>query len=151
MVDFSAVELRVKRASGVDMPEYATEGSVGFDLAANEDMVIPPVNSKEKNWRIISTGLSVELPPFHELQIRSRSGLASQGIVVLNQPGTIDSDYRGEIRVILANLTYNPWYVWKTNRIAQAVIAPVLKAIMRDVDELAPTGRGEKGLGSTGK
>lgn len=146
MVDFSEVELRVKREPGAPMPEYATAGASGFDLHAYEDITIPA-----KAWRIIRTGISVELPEFHELQIRSRSGLASKGISVLNQPGTIDNDYRGEIRVILLNNNTKAWVVKKGNRIAQAIIAPVLHAIMIETDYLTTTARGEGGLGSTGE
>ncbi len=146
MVDFSEVELRVKRLVGVSMPEYATEGSVGFDLASNENMEIPP-----KSWRIISTGLFFEIPLSYEVQIRSRSGFASRGITVMNQPGTVDTDYRGEIRIILLNNNTKPWNIKKGNRIAQAVVVPILRAIMVNVETLTPTKRGEKGLGSSGE
>lgn len=146
MVDFREVQLKVKRLVGVPMPEYATEGSVGFDLASNEDIEIPP-----KSWRIIGTGLFFEIPEGYEVQIRSRSGFASRGITVMNQPGTVDTDYRGEIRVILHNNNTKPWNVKQRNRIAQAVVAPILRAIMLNVETLTPTGRGEKGLGSSGE
>lgn len=146
MVDFREVQLLVKRHPGVPMPEYATEGSVGFDLASNEDMEIPP-----KSWRIIGTGLFFEIPESYEVQIRSRSGFASRGITVMNQPGTVDTDYRGEIKVILHNNNTKPWNVKQGNRIAQAVVVPILRAIMVNVETLTPTERGEKGLGSSGE
>jgi dUTP pyrophosphatase len=128
------------------MPKYPTNCSVGFDLAANEDVEIPP-----KSWRIIGTGLYFEIPVNYEVQIRARSGLASKGINLMNQPGTVDQDYRGEIRVILHNNNTKPWKVSRGNRIAQAVVSPVLHAIMIDSETLTPTERGEGGLGSTGE
>jgi dUTP pyrophosphatase len=139
-------QLKVKRLPGVDLPKYATEGSVGFDLAANEELSIKP-----KTWAIISTGLFFEIPEGFEVQIRSRSGLASTGLIVMNQPGTLDSDYRGEVKVILLNLKTKVFKVYKGNRIAQAIMAPIARAQLVEVQELTPTSRGEKGLGSTGE
>ena len=139
-------ELRVLTLNGTPLPEYATSGSVGLDLRAAEHITIPP-----KEWKIISTGLKFEVPENHEVQIRSRSGLAFKGITVMNQPGTIDTDFRGEIRVILHNNNPSPWVVYKGDRIAQAVVSPVTHVEVRAVSDISVTSRGESGLGSTGE
>ena len=130
------------------LPRYMTSGSAGFDLyaAVSSAVVIYPNQSC-----LIPTGISVELPVGYELQIRSRSGLAAKdGIIVLNSPGTIDSDYRGEIKVILYNAGQNPFTVSKGDRIAQAVLARVYKAKFVETDILTGSGRGQNGFGSTG-
>ena len=130
------------------MPEYATPGSAGADLRAaiENSVVIYPGERKA-----ISTGLNVAIPNGFEMQIRSRSGLAlNYGIVVANAPGTVDSDYRGEVRVILTNISDQPWIVCQGDRIAQAIIAPVCQAKFVIADSLSVTERGDGAFGSTG-
>lgn len=130
------------------LPRYQTPGSAGFDLVSVERVEL---NSGE--WRAISTGLAIELPVGYELQIRPRSGLAlKKGVTLLNSPGTIDSDYRGEIKVILINFGKEPVILEKGERIAQGVIAPVIQTQWEEVEreELTPTQRGAGGFGSTG-
>lgn len=130
------------------LPQYATSGSAGMDLCATcEKVVIPP---HEK--RVIETGIRCAVPEGYELQIRSRSGLAMRdGVVVLNSPGTIDSDYRGEIGVILMNHSDKEFVVRNGDRIAQAVLCPVIHCDWKVVTSLDSTSRGEGGFGSTGK
>lgn len=132
----------------VALPSYATEGSAGMDVRAcvREPLVLQPGERAA-----VPTGLAVEIPPGYELQVRPRSGLAlGAGVTCLNSPGTIDSDYRGEIRVILANLGQAEHAVRRGDRIAQLVLAPVVRAEVRLASELSPTGRGDGGFGSTG-
>lgn len=124
---------------------YQREGDAGADIYSNEEVVINPMDVC-----IVKTGIAVQLPKDHELQIRCRSGLASKGIVLANGIGTIDETYRGEIGVILLNTNDVPKKIYKGDRIAQAVLAPVLKAEFVEVDELSETERGDKGFGSTG-
>lgn len=136
------------------IPQYQTKGSAGFDFHAIETKAI-----SEGETLLIKTGLSIEIPEGYELQIRSRSGLAfKNNIVVLNSPGTIDSDYRGEIGIILHNVSQSisiqdshPFLIMKGDRIAQGVIAKVEQPIIEIVEELSSTERGEGGFGSTGK
>ena len=143
------VVVKIVNESGNPLPAYATEGSAGMDLCAhiNESVVLEPLERK-----LIPTGLFIELPTGYEAQIRPRSGLAlRQGITCLNSPGTIDADYRGELGVILINLS-NEMQVIKTgDRIAQMVIAPVTQISWEPATALAPTNRGTGGFGSTGK
>lgn len=143
------VIVKIVNESGNPVPAYATEGSAGMDLCAHihESVVLEPLERK-----LISTGLFIELPTGYEAQIRPRSGLAlKQGITCLNSPGTIDADYRGEIGVILINLS-NEMQVIKTgDRIAQMVIAPVTQIGWEPATALTPTTRGAGGFGSTGK
>ncbi len=146
-----SVPLFVRRlAHGADLPlpSYASTGAAGMDLlaAVTAPLTIPPAGRS-----LVPTGLAVALPPGFELQIRPRSGLALRdGIVVANSPGTIDEDYRGELQVILLNAGDAPFTVTRGMRIAQAVLAPVVRAAWQEVDELAPTARAEGGFGSTG-
>jgi len=134
---------------GLPLPHYATEGSAGVDLAA---AVAAPMTLAAGARADIPTGIALALPPGWEGQVRPRSGLAlRQGLTVLNSPGTIDADYRGEIRVILANLGSEPVTIARGERIAQLVIAPVVRAQWQVVAELPPTGRGAAGFGSTGR
>ena len=131
------------------LPEYKTDGSSGLDLLAcvEEQIQIKPGEKK-----LISTGIAVAIPNEFEIQIRPRSGLAAKnGITVLNTPGTIDADYRGEIKVILINLSDKIFKVNKNDRIAQMVICPIIKGTLEEVDELPETIRGSGGFGSTGK
>ena len=142
-------EILIKRLSkDVALPKYETEGSSGLDLAANVDKQIKILPGKSE---IISTGLAVAIPKNFEIQIRPRSGLAAKNqISVLNTPGTIDADYRGELKVILINLSDKVFVVEKGLRIAQMVLCPVVKATLKEVTELEDTDRGSGGFGSTG-
>ena len=142
-------EILIKRLSkDVPLPKYETEGSSGLDLAANTNKQIKILPGKSQ---IISTGLAVAIPKNFEIQIRPRSGLAAKSqISVLNTPGTIDADYRGELKVILINLGNKVFAVEKGLRIAQMVLSPVIKATFKEVTELESTKRGSGGFGSTG-
>ncbi|MDC0385194.1 dUTP diphosphatase [Pelagibacteraceae bacterium] len=142
-------EILIKRLSkDVSLPKYETEGSSGLDLAANIDEQIEILPGKSA---IIPTGLAVAIPKDFEIQIRPRSGLAAKSqISVLNTPGTIDADYRGELKVILINLGNKVFAVEKGLRIAQMVLSPVIKATFKEVTELESTKRGSGGFGSTG-
>lgn len=141
--------LRVRRAEwalDLPLPEYATPGSAGLDLRSAEDAVLEP-----GDFRAISTGLFLEIPPGFEGQIRPRSGLAlKHGVTVLNAPGTVDSDYRGEVKVLLVNLGKAPFEVKRGDRIAQLVISPCVQVELSEAKELSPTVRSEGGFGSTG-
>ena len=137
-----------KLSSSVSIPKYETSGSSGMDLAAHiENNII--INPGEK--ALISTGISMAIPKGYEVQIRPRSGLAvKKNITVLNTPGTIDADYRGEIKVILINLGKENFTVTNGERIAQMVVCPVINASLEEVKELSDTQRGLGGFGSTG-
>ena len=133
---------------GALLPEYQTSGSAGADLHA---CLTEPVTLQPMERKLIPTGLCVELPAGYELQVRPRSGLALKyGITVLNTPGTVDSDYRGELCVLLINLGSEPFTVRHGDRIAQAVIAQVVQVNFVETDALSKTGRGTDGYGSTG-
>ena len=142
-------EILIKRLSkNITLPKYETDGSSGMDLAANinDNIEIKPGKSE-----IIPTGLAVAIPKNFEIQIRPRSGLAAKNqISVLNTPGTIDADYRGEIKVILINLRNKSFVVEKGSRIAQMVLCPIIKANIKEVETLENTKRGSGGFGSTG-
>ena len=142
-------EILIKRLSkNVALPRYETEDSSGLDLAANMDEQIKILPGKSE---IIPTGLAVAIPKNFEIQIRPRSGLAAKNQVsVLNTPGTIDADYRGEIKVILINLSDKVFVIEKGLRIAQMVVCPVIKAKLKEVTNLEATERGSGGFGSTG-
>ena len=142
-------EILIKRLSkNVALPRYETEDSSGLDLAANIDEQIKILPGKSE---IIPTGLAVAIPKNFEIQIRPRSGLAAKNQVsVLNTPGTIDADYRGEIKVILINLSDKVFVIEKGLRIAQMVVCPVIKAKLKEVTNLEATERGSGGFGSTG-
>lgn len=131
------------------LPRYESEGAAGMDLRASlgEDLVIPPLGRS-----LIPTGIRLEIPEGCEAQVRPRSGLAaSRGVTVLNSPGTIDSDYRGEIKVVLINLGAEPFTVRNGDRIAQLVFSPVLHAVLEPAPGLGETSRGSGGFGSTGR
>ena len=129
------------------LPVYSSLGAAGMDVVSTENVIIQPGARA-----IITTGLSVAVPEGYELQCRPRSGLAANsGITVLNAPGTIDSDYRGEIKVILINHNWTAFEVKEGDRIAQLVLAPVVRAIPIEVFQLETTARGEGGFGSTGR
>ena len=142
-------EILIKRLSkNVPLPKYETDGSSGLDLAANIDIEI---EIKPGETKIIPTGLFVGIPKNFEIQIRPRSGLAAKNqISVLNTPGTIDADYRGELKVILINLSDKIFVVEKGLRIAQMVVCPVVRAKLKEVETLNDTKRGSGGFGSTG-
>ena len=144
------VKVLVKKLnSKVKLPSYKTEGSSGMDLIAFVDK---PIEIKPNNSALIPTGLSIAIPEDCEVQIRPRSGLAAKSnISVLNTPGTIDSDYRGELKVILFNHGNKQFIVKNNERIAQMVLTPILKVDFEEVDSLPDTVRGSGGFGSTGK
>jgi dUTP pyrophosphatase len=143
-------EILIKKLhSDVNIPKYETEGSSGLDLEAyiEKDLRLLPGERK-----LVPTGVSVAMPNNFEIQIRPRSGLAyKNGISVVNTPGTIDSDYRGEIKVLLINLGTEAVTIKKFQRIAQMVICPIIKANLKEVQELPETIRGAGGFGSTGQ
>jgi len=137
-----------KLHSDVNLPAYETSGSSGMDLQAyiSEEIILKPGERK-----LIPTGLSIAIPENLEIQIRPRSGLAyKKGISVVNTPGTIDSDYRGEIKVLLINLGKEDFIIKKFERIAQMVVCPITKVILSETNDLPDTIRGEGGFGSTG-
>ena len=141
------MKLKIKNTSNNPIPHYKNPGDAGMDICASEDARISPFN-----WKLVSTGIFLEIPEGYEVQVRSRSGLAlKQGITVLNSPGTIDSGYRGEVGVILRNHDHRAYDVKKGDRIAQLVMAPVVTADIERVSYLTPTERNEDGFGSTGK
>ena len=142
-------EVLIKRLSkNIELPKYETSGSSGMDLWANIEKQIKIEPGKTS---IIPTGISVSIPKNFEIQIRSRSGLAAKSQVsVLNSPGTIDADYRGELKVILINLGNKTFVVERGARIAQMVLCPIVKAKFKEVDSLDDTDRGASGFGSTG-
>jgi dUTP pyrophosphatase len=128
-------------------PLYATPGSAGCDLIADEEVTLPP-----GKWSAVGTGLYLEIPSGYVAQVCPRSGLAfKHGVTVLNSPGIIDSDYRGEIKVLLINHNSLRYTVKKGDRIAQLVFMPIASAVMRHVEQLSSTDRGEGGFGSTGR
>ena len=145
----SEVAVKVKRlphGEGLELPGYATDGAAGMDVLSAEDLTLAPGAR-----HAVATGLALAIPAGFEVQVRPRSGLAlKHGITVPNTPGTIDSDYRGELKVILINHGSDPFEVRRGDRIAQLVLAPVTRAAWLAVEELDETARGEGGFGSTG-
>jgi len=143
------VPVRVKRlphGEGLELPRYATDGAAGMDVLAAEDFTLEPGAR-----HAVATGLAVAIPEGYEIQVRPRSGLAlKHGISVPNTPGTIDSDYRGEVKVIMINFGAEAFAIHRGDRIAQLVLAPVTRAGWAEVDELDDTQRGAGGFGSTG-
>jgi dUTP pyrophosphatase len=139
---------RLPHGEGIPLPAYQTDGAAGFDLVAAVDLPVPiPPGCR----RMIPTGWAIAVPPGYEAQCRPRSGLAwKNGLQVLNTPGTIDSDYRGEISVILQNHDDHTFVVERGMRIAQIIVAPVVQAELVEVSELSDTARGIGGFGSTG-
>lgn len=143
------MKVNIINRSGMALPEYATALSAGMDLRAaiEQSITLAPLERA-----LVSTGLFVELPEGYEMQIRPRSGLAAKhGITVLNSPGTIDADYRGEIKVILVNLSNTPFEIVPGERIAQAVVAAHARVEWNEVEQLNDTERGAGGFGSTGR
>lgn len=143
------IKVRVINQSNNPLPEYATEGAAGMDIRANID---GPIVLQPMERFLVPTGLFIELPPGYEAQVRPRSGLAvKQGITCLNSPGTIDSDYRGEVRVILINLSHEDQTIHHGDRIAQMVIHPVEQIKWKTVKKIGETKRNDGGFGHTGK
>ena len=140
---------RLPHADGLELPAYASAGAPGADLraAVSEDLTIPPLGRA-----LVPSGLVFDIPEGFEIQVRPRSGLAARhGITVLNAPGTVDSDYRGEVMAILVNLGSEPFTVTRGERIAQLVVAPAPQARFADVESVKETARGAGGFGSTGR
>ena len=144
------VKLLIKKLhKNIILPEYKTDGSSGMDLMANVEQTVKILPGEKK---MISTGIMVAIPEQYEIQIRPRSGLAAKnGISVLNTPGTIDSDYRGEIKVILINHGKDIFEIKKNDRIAQMIVCPIIKVELEEVESLPETVRGKGGFGSTDK
>jgi dUTP diphosphatase len=143
--------VRLAHAAGLPLPSYQTPGAAGMDLLAAVHVQYPLTLAPGAR-ALVPTGLVLELPEGYEAQVRPRSGLAlNHGITVLNSPGTIDCDYRGEVRVILANLGQAPFEIRRGERIAQLIVSPVTRAALAEVDTLSNTLRGDGGFGSTGK
>jgi dUTP pyrophosphatase len=144
------VKVLVKRLnSKVNLPEYKTSGSSGMDLMA---FINSPIKIAPNTLELVPTGLSIAIPEDLEIQIRPRSGLAAKSSIgVLNAPGTIDSDYRGELKIILFNHGNKDFIVNSNDRIAQMILTPVIKMELEEVDQLPETIRGSSGFGSTGK
>jgi len=137
---------RLPHGEGLDLPAYATDGAAGMDVVSAEDVTIAPGAR-----HAVATGLAVAIPHGFEIQVRPRSGLAlKHGITVPNTPGTIDSDYRGELKVILINHGAEPFAILRGDRVAQLVVAPVTRAAWVEAAELSETARGAGGFGSTG-
>jgi dUTP pyrophosphatase len=138
---------RLPHGEGLPAPAYASDQAAGLDVVAAEDLLLGPGGR-----HAVATGFAIAIPEGYEVQVRPRSGLAlKHGITCLNSPGTIDSDYRGEVKIILANLGNEPFAVRRGERIAQLVPAPVLRSRFVEVSELDETRRGTGGFGSTGR
>ncbi|EQB10536.1 dUTP diphosphatase [Sphingobium lactosutens] len=143
------IEIRIKRlphGEGLPLPVYATAQAAGMDVVSAEDLILPPGGR-----HAVATGFAMAIPEGYEIQARPRSGLAlKHGIGLPNSPGTIDADYRGEVKVILINFSDQPFAIARGDRIAQLVVAPVQLASFVQVDSLDDTARGQGGFGSTG-
>jgi dUTP pyrophosphatase len=139
--------MRLPHGADLPLPRYATAGAAGMDVVAAEDLILAPGAR-----HAVATGFALAIPAGYEVQVRPRSGLAlNHGVTCLNTPGTIDHDYRGEVKVILANLGQEAFQVTRGERIAQLVPAPVQRAALAEVDVLGATERGAGGFGSTGR
>lgn len=139
--------LRLPHGAGLPLPAYASAGAAGMDVVAAEDVELPPGGR-----HAVATGFAMAVPEGYEVQVRPRSGLALRhGVTCLNTPGTVDSDYRGEVKVILANLGFEPFRVTRGERIAQLVPSPVTRAALEEAEGLDETVRGAGGFGSTGR
>jgi dUTP pyrophosphatase len=138
---------RLAHGEGLALPAYESEHAAGMDLRAAEDAILPPGGRA-----LVATGFAIALPDGFEAQVRPRSGLAvKHGVTLLNSPGTIDADYRGEIKVILINHGRESFAVKRGDRIAQMVVSPVTRVVLKETAELSGTGRGAGGFGSTGR
>lgn len=138
---------RLEHSKGLPLPSYETVDSAGMDIRSAVELELMPGERA-----LIATGFAFELPVGYEMQVRPRSGMAAKkGVTVLNGPGTIDADYRGELKVILINHGPDPFYIGRGDRIAQLIVAPVLRVTLDEVEELEGTERGEGGFGSTGQ
>jgi dUTP pyrophosphatase len=138
---------RLANGAGLDLPDYASKDAAGMDLRAAEDVAI-----KAGRWALVPTGFAIALPQGYEAQLRPRSGLAARhGVTLLNSPGTVDADYRGEIKVILINHGSDDVAIRRGERITQMVVAPVVQARWEEQASLDDTVRGEEGFGSTGQ
>ena len=138
---------RLPHAEGLPLSVYATQLAAGADVCSAEEVALAP-----GTWRAVGTGFAFEIPEGFEMQVRPRSGLAAKhGVTVLNAPGTIDADYRGELKVRLINHGHEPFLISRGQRIAQVVIAPAARATFSEVSELGRTQRGHGGFGSTGR
>ena len=147
MPEISVAVRRLAHGEGLPLPAYATEHAAGMDVVAAESLTLAPGGR-----HAVATGFAIAIPEGYEIQVRPRSGLAlKHGITCLNTPGTIDCDYRGEVKVILANLGDEPFEIVRGERIAQLVPAPVLRARFEEVQDLDDTIRGAGGFGSTGR
>lgn len=135
-----------RRNESIEPPTRGTNGAAGWDVRSTEELIL-----HSGVPAVVSTGLSVEIPQGYELQIRPRGGMGSRGITIPNSPGTVDSDYRGEVGIILLNQTESPYIVKKGDRIAQLVLQEVPEIEWKEVNELSPTRRGSEGFGSTGR
>jgi dUTP pyrophosphatase len=144
-----SIPVRIKRlphGHGLPLPAYATAGAAGMDVVSAEPLILRPGMRQA-----VATGFAVAIPPGYEMQVRPRSGLAlKHGITVANAPGTVDADYRGEVKVILVNLSEDNFTIERGDRIAQVVVSPVTLASWAEVEELDDTERGSGGFGSTG-
>ena len=141
---------RLPHSQGLPLPRYESQGAAGLDLCAavreNEKITL-----ESGKWGLVPTGLSLQLPEGYEAQVRPRSGLAlKHGVTVLNAPGTIDADYRGEVGVLLINHGPVPFVITRGMRVAQMVVAPVIQAVVQELEQLDDTARGGRGFGSTG-
>ena len=147
---FPEIEIRLKRlphGADLPLPVYATAGAAGMDVVAAEALTLAPGTR-----RAVATGFAIAIPEGYEVQVRPRSGLAlKHGITCLNSPGTIDADFRGEVKIVLVNLGAEPFEIARGERIAQLVPTPVLRARLTEADELDDTERGDGGFGSTGR
>ena len=138
---------RLAHGEGLALPAYESEHAAGMDLRAAEDAILPPGGRA-----LVATGFAIALPDGFEAQVRPRSGLAAKhGVTLLNSPGTIDADYRGEIKVILINHGDQAFAVKRGDRIAQMVVSPVTRVVLKEMPELSGTARGSGGFGSTGR
>lgn len=142
------VELkRLPNGENLPLPAYATEGAAAMDICSAEDLTLEYMSPK-----IVKTGFAISIPKGYEVQVRPRSGLAAKyGIMVVNSPGTIDSDYRGEICIIMMNTSENLFEIKRGDRVAQLVLSPVSQAVVKEVEMLDETTRGANGFGSTGR
>lgn len=147
-----SVEVRVQKlphGAGIEMPSYATEGAAGADVRSAEQ---GPMTIEPGQRAAVATGMVFEIPPGWEIQVRPRSGLAwRQGLTVVNAPGTIDSDYRGEVKILMVNLGSEAVVVQRGDRVAQLILAPVTRADFQEAEDLSETERSVGGFGSTGR